>query len=288
MATRGGAAVGAGTVSAAADASKYRPAGMRSERRERGSAFLVAPVRPPSKELVQQVIMRHYADADEMLPVAVRGAYSACDLFAANPGKRPKPKKESEKAMGLDVLEHIGQQVGTVAKREAELATRLKLQQGGKGAEDDDDDEAEPEPDPNAEVELSFLERVRVQRILDDLQMPQREQVVFAAKYTAPGCAHARLFEALPLYEEAAAAIKEVRNAAFKAEQEVLEAAKDRATRAAEALASLGDVARFRGRPFAEVVADTGSGGDGGDGGAPSPPGAAAPASGDTALPPLS
>ena len=40
------------------------------------------------------------------------------------------------------------------------------------------------------------------------LPSPLTPQVVFAAKYTAPGCAHEALMHALPFYEEAAEAIK--------------------------------------------------------------------------------
>jgi len=36
-------------------------------------------------------------------------------------------------------------------------------------------------------VKLSAAERARVQKALDDLQMPPREQLLFAAKYMAPG-----------------------------------------------------------------------------------------------------
>ena len=36
-------------------------------------------------------------------------------------------------------------------------------------------------------MKLSAAERARVQKALDDLQMPPREQLLFAAKYMAPG-----------------------------------------------------------------------------------------------------
>ena len=49
-------------------------------------------------EAVRASLMRHYADADALLPMAVRGCYSACDLFVAKPSTRPKPKKKDDEA----------------------------------------------------------------------------------------------------------------------------------------------------------------------------------------------
>ena len=96
--------------------------------------------------------------------------------------------------------------------------------------------------------------------------------MLFAAKYMVPGGRRdALLTMALPLYEEAAGAMRALRHVAMKREAEVLEPAATRATRAAETMhAALGDLARFKGRPFAEVIAeivDADSGGSGGGGG---------------------
>ena len=131
------------------------------------------------------------------------------------------------------------------------------------------------------------------------LPSPLTPQVVFAAKYTAPGCAHETLMHALPFYEEAAEAIKvptrrvgmirpsgpaawlapglwcpgkgasrlcsfggacrpqALRRLLVKKEAEHLAAAAVRATSAAHAMAAeLDDEACFKGRPFAEVVAE--------------------------------
>ena len=52
--------------------------------------------------------MRHYADADELLPLSVRPCHSACDLFLSTPSKRPRPRpKDRPYKQGLEVLEHI-------------------------------------------------------------------------------------------------------------------------------------------------------------------------------------
>ena len=52
--------------------------------------------------------MRHYADADELLPLSVRPCHSACDLFISTPSKRPRPRlKDRPYKQGLEVLEHI-------------------------------------------------------------------------------------------------------------------------------------------------------------------------------------
>ena len=62
-------------------------------------------------------------------------------------------------------------------------------------------------------------------------------QLLFAAKYMAPGGKKLdALLGALPLYEEAAGAMRLLRRAAMKREAEVLEPASARATCAAEAM----------------------------------------------------
>ena len=82
-------------------------------------------------------------------------------------------------------------------------------------------------------------------------------QMLFAAKYMAPGGKLGALLRALPLFEEAAGAMRELRRVAMKREAETLESATARATRAAKAMhAVLGDHARFKGRPFSEMIAE--------------------------------
>ena len=89
-------------------------AGVSHETRQPGSAFHIAPVEPhvtpslPSLTLTQLALMRHYADADELLPLSVRPCHSACDLFLSTPSRRPRPRpKDKPYKQGLEVLEHI-------------------------------------------------------------------------------------------------------------------------------------------------------------------------------------
>ena len=105
------------TTAAEAPLSPCEPrheAGVSHETRQPGSAFHIAPVEPhvtpslPSLTLTQLALMRHYADADELLPLSVRPCHSACDLFLSTPSRRPRPRpKDKPYKQGLEVLEHI-------------------------------------------------------------------------------------------------------------------------------------------------------------------------------------
>ena len=122
-------------------------AGVSFETRQPGSAYNVPPVSLhvtpslPSLTLTQLALMRHYSDADVLLPLAVcprplacmhgalhgrwstawctaialhgaftscmrvqvRPCHSACDLFIATPSKRPKPRhKDKPSKQGLE------------------------------------------------------------------------------------------------------------------------------------------------------------------------------------------
>lgn len=114
-------------------------------------------------------------------------------------------------------------------------------------------------------------------------------QLLFAAKYMAPGGKKLdALLGALPLYEEAGVAMRLLRRAAMKREAEVLEPASARATCAAQAMrTALGDHARLKGRPFAEIIAEIADGGGGGGGGG-APTSATADGEGSVQQPPLS
>ena len=95
--------------------------------------------------------------------------------------------------------------------------------------------------------------RARLQAVLLAVQAPMEVSVGLAIKYTRSGQREA-LAAALPLWEEAAAAIGAQRNG--KGDEAALAAAEERCLAAARALAEqCGDVASFAGKPFTELFA---------------------------------
>ena len=92
-----------------------------------------------------------------------------------------------------------------------------------------------------------------MQKCLDELHAPLEQQVDFQCKYTPPAAADA-LAAALPLWEEAAEAMKAYRYAERRKEDDAdrFAAAQERCAAAAEAMLRVaGDVAAFEGVAFA-------------------------------------
>ena len=102
-----------------------------------------------------------------------------------------------------------------------------------------------------------------MQKCLDELHAPLEQQVDFQCKYTPPAAADA-LAAALPLWEEAAEAMKAYRYAERRKEDDAdrFAAAQERCAAAAEAMLRVaGDVAAFEGVAFVDIVGVRGGGG---------------------------
>lgn len=110
---------------------------------------------------------------------------------------------------------------------------------------------AEPPADTEA---LDKRTQRRMQKVLDDLQAPFDVAVDFADKYVSGAQDPEALTTALPLWEEAAAAMLKHRALVRRGAGDEAAAARERCLAAARALEAVGDVASFQGQPFGKLL----------------------------------
>ena len=278
------AAAAAAASAGAADAADAPPAGAGGYRPERK----LPPAGPTGLALIEAHVCNRDADADALLGFPMRTALSALEHAAAG-GAGGKKKKGGAKGAGaaasatattatpaddesgLASLERIGAELGRAAKSARSTSKARAAAQANAAA-----DAAAAAPaaapagaDASAPAALDAATRKRVQKCLDELHAPLEQQVDFQCKYAPPAAADA-LAVALPLWEEAAEAMKAYRYAERRKEDDAdrFAAAQERCAAAAEAMLRVaGDVAAFEGVAFVDIVGVRGGGGDEGGGG---------------------
>lgn len=212
-----------------------------------------------------------------------RGAHA--DGGRPKPLPRPQPAESDEAAVlvtpdgytglagsGAGVLSHIGKSLASAANsaerlergnvkkqieaaKAAEKAAQRKAEEdaaAAKVAAAEREKQKAEQMAIQAAAEPMDAEAVkRMQAVLDVLEVPLDAAVEFALKYTAAGQKDA-LGVALPLWEEAAAAVADV-----KEPRNATEAQRERCLAAAAALErATSDVATIRGTPFKEAFKD--------------------------------
>jgi hypothetical protein len=140
-------------------------------------------------------------------------------------------------------------------KEKAELMARMGIVGGADEAPERAVEEVEESKGADGELDLAL--RKRMQKLLDDVQMPLELQVDFAIKYTKAGRAE-QLAAALHLWEDTVEALRGHRWAVRKGlDEELVLEARAKALGAAEALLeATGDVASYKGQPLVELLGE--------------------------------